>query len=245
MPLVHEERSGYAIAIDRHRVVGPERLFPGVHQDRRPVPAGPLDADPHEAVADRELLGDGPVADLEHRGGGRRASRALTFQQTSRWLPHADRAGRHLHGVGGLAGSRPARATPASPPSLSVITASSPTRKRPGLVPEASWPRSRVTGKAMTSIGTTARTNSRPAASEDPPLGPQRHPGAVLEQLQRQEVGVDVVADALDRALVRGVLEDGEQQHARHRRDGRGGEPPRHDADGGEQEPSQEARRRR
>ncbi len=56
---------------------------------------------------------------------------------------------------------------------------------------------------------------------------------------------VDIVAHSLDRALIRRVLEDGEQEHARNGRDGGGGKPPGHHADPGQQEPSQEARRGR
>ena len=67
-------------------------------------------------------------------------------------------------------------------------------------------------------------------------------PWAVLEELEREEVGVDVIPDALDRVLVRGELEHGEQEHAGDRGDGRGREPARQDGNGGEQERSQETR---
>src|SRR5262249_22613931 len=57
---------------------------------------------------------------------------------------------------------------------------------------------------------------------------------ALLEQLQRQQVCADVIPDALDGALGGRVLEDGQQQHPRHRRDERGGEPARQHAEGGQ-----------
>ena len=163
------------------------------------------------------------------QGGGPPGLRALTFQQTSRSV--RTRTGPAITSTASV-GSRltAGQVDAGSPPSLSVITASSPDAQRPGLVPEASCPRSSVTGTAMTSIGTSGEHEEPAGACEDPPLRLKRHPRAVLEQLECQEIGVDVVAHSLDRVLIRRVLEHGEQQHARDRGDDRGGKPPRHDS---------------
>src|SRR5437764_8466133 len=47
------------------RGVGAERLLVRVQEDLRPVPPRPEPADPQEAVADRQLLAAGRIADLE------------------------------------------------------------------------------------------------------------------------------------------------------------------------------------
>ena len=198
MPLVHEERSGYAIPIDRTGSSGRNGSSQGfIRIDDQSQPGrSMLTRMKPSPIASSLAIVRSPTWNSRRWLPG---SRALTFQQTSRRL--RTRTGPAATSTASVGRRLTAgQDEPASPASLSVITESSPTRSGRAWYQRLSWPRTRVTGKAMTSIGTTARTNSRPAPSEDPPLGPQRHRGAVLEQLQGQEVGVDVVPDALDRA---------------------------------------------
>ena len=170
-------RTSRVVDLDRpDRRVGPERRLARVQQDVRPVPARPQRADPHEAVADRQLLVD--------RSGRRRRksrrwspfSRALMFQQTSRLLGRAPGRSTTSAAAVGLEAHARARATGAR---RSSCERDRRPPRRPGAdgagTRATSWPRSSRTGTAMTSIGTSARTNSRNAAEDHAPLRREGH----------------------------------------------------------------------
>ena len=149
---------------------------------------------------------------------------------------HPHRAGHDLdRGRRRQAHARPGRATGIAL-SVSVITASSPTRSGRRWYQSDKLAQHKADRHRHDEHRHEREHEEPERAREDASLRHERHPCAVLEQLEGQQVGVDVVADALDRVLVRRVLEDDEQEHARHRRDDRGGEPARQHADGSQQE---------
>ena len=114
--------------------------------------------------------------------------------------------------------------------------------ERPGLVPEGELGQEQGYRQRHDQHRHDREDEQPEGAQKDPPLRFERDGGAVLEELEGQQMGVDVVSNALDRPLVGRVLEDGEQQHARHCAGERGGEPARQGSDRGQQQPPESIR---
>ena len=152
----------------------------GLPRDSARWPTSPspaLFADSHQAIADGELLEASPAADLEHQcvtSGFAGLDTPANFPLTL----HPHRADRHLDGVIGLETDGRQR-RPVCSLSLSVITVSSPTLSGRAWYQRASWPRKSVTGTAITSIGTMARTNSQNAPEGSAPA-PATRPACCL-----------------------------------------------------------------